>query len=848
MCFLEKTSLIDLQEFQVLPRELVGRNLVLKEKGKIQVPKILTVKKLNPLPFLIDVNFVLTKLQLAVEPEVLSQIISLYMKGENACPTALKNLKTERKNYLKICIIIKERLKIYKNYLVDSLINQRMKGWIEKNEGKIKEAFVELKNSNSYVETCYLDHVNSITEEKVKHFFRRKKNKIPICKLGCEKYYVSKYLMTSLGAINWFIKTEKGKLKSSLLNELKERSISGYIQDYNDFIDFEDNVVAPFVESLYNESQKSVLRQIHKKEQDDKFFKRQSQLISENKMLKSEATIDKNVRLFKEKYKGKVLIGLKKLAYESTELYLNLKHKKLDPTPVRLTTDNRTLFGHLSDSPCQNLYYLFWLSWEHHYAKRGDFEADLAFKMRVRRLELAKINYFPGYIQLPFDQIDDLMYKHRLDSPYYRLPEEDEHKKLFVINNNYYPRKSAFLGHVVLHQIKSGNNVNLVQLYKNNAINNHTFVTGLCLQKSIRKLCQIRGVEIIDKHKFVADISNNVNQAIPIRNFKNYNFMKFNNIVDEIVEDYCRGRIFIHQRDFAFYGRRYKDEEIEEYQKKFSRGNMGTGTYKKKFKLHKNKIRKECNESSMIKAINDYNDLFRFRYSLTDYHTKCESIYQFFKSISIFTIQSDIEEESCPKSLAYYQVSNNPVFNMFTVKIIKMLINFTKVYKITKSYNSPEIRKASKPLRKLEELLILRYRQLWDLIETNKVFTFRENEKYFMWLEGEKMFESLSNEIDFNQFDTDTIIKSLQELRLKRKEKEDKVVSNIKDDLKIKKTPSLIKIFKYKVALAFGVLNYLYNEDEVEEIKSSNSINRAEPEFYHLNDDKVKRYIDSEYE
>jgi hypothetical protein len=814
MCILEETAIVNYKEYVKLSNSCKGNQIVEYLSKEVTIPKLLSIRKLNPMPFLEDLKFLLSELQLEVPEYELIQIISLYLSGQNACHIGLKNLKMDRSFYLKICIIIKKRLKIFNNYLIDTLIDRRMQGWLEKNEEDILKAIISLKNSNNYVENSYLDHVNSVTEEKVKTYFRMRKNKVPLCRLGKEKFYLSKYLMTSVGAINWFKKTTDGKIKQKCLDQLKDISIKGYLNDINSFILYETTPVEEFVNDIYKCSQKIVDRQKADILRNQRFFDNRTRLIKENKKMKSENFRMKNIKYFKEKYGNVRLMGTMKKASESVTRFLRKKHGEV----FKISEDEEILFSQLSLSPCQNKYYLFWMTWEHHYSKRGEFEMKFAWKMRTRRLELAKINYYPGFIEIPFFELDSLMYDYREKSPYYRLPEEVKYKNLFTINNNYYPDKSKFVGHLVLQNIKSGNYINVLQLYKNNAIEQRVFVTALSIQKLIRYLCKSRNIEVLDKHQTVSTLSNNILQMKFIKSLHNYNFMKMNNLITEIFEDYKRSRTFIHQRDHYFCNRSYIEENIEEFDRKFARQKVGTSTYKKKFKAYKNSLKRETETMSFKKAIVALDELETKNLSLQFYYNYGSLIRDFFFEISMDSPGCDLEEELDKEFSVKMQNHINPVITIFTNRVINMLINFFKVYKITKSHDNIEIRRASKPFRELEEALILRYRQLWDIRETGKIYNHINVEEYENWSLKEAIFKDLSKDIKFEDYTGEQISGALKRFRESRKNEEGNLVDKYSKDLDIVNVVDLIKIFKYKVSKELSVSDYLYNKTEIEDI------------------------------
>jgi len=844
MCILESTTIVNIQQAERLPLIFQEKSIIqYKSKYEVIIPKIFSERSLNPLPFLEDIKQLTSELQIIIEDKELAKIISIYMARENACSLALKNMKLLRKDYLKICIIIKRRLKIYNNYLIDTLINKRMQGWLDRHEKEITKAFENLTNNNIFIESEYLEHVNSVTNEKMSKFYRMKKNKVPLCKIGHEKFYVSKYLMTSLGAVKWYRKTKSGIIKQKLLDELKMMSIKGYFPSINDFIVYDNNPAAIFIESIYDESQKIVKKQEIELERLDKFFSYRSYLVKTLQNVKSDNIRIKNLNKFKQDY-GKVkFTGVKKIASYSVDKYLIFKTGK----DVKLTTDNKKLFSHLISAPCQNKYYLFWIAWEHHYAQSGEFESKLAAHMRKERLKLAEIKYYPGFIQLPFKVIDSLMYEYRDKNPYYKLPEEVSFKNLFVINNNYYKEKSKFLGHVILQNIKSGNYVNTIQLYKNNAIESRIFVTATIMQKTIRILSKKRGIEVMSKHEILSNLKNNLAQTIPIRRFYNYNFMKFNNLIDEIYEDYKRSRTFIHQRDFFYDGRSYKEDSVRDYITKFQRGNVGTSTYRKKFKSHKNFIKKECKEFQLSEAITALDYLETHNMSLEEYRFNGEILLNSFTNLSTYSILSELEEDLDRPINLCYQTHNNPVIAIFTIRIIKMLIKFLKVYKVTKSYENREIKHASKPFRELELAILLRYRPLWDIIETNKNYVNQENEGYENWLFQKESMEKLTKNLNFDSVNEESIYEALVNFRKIKEKEEDLLVDQYGKDLTLINKVGIIKIFKYKVGKTLSVLPYLYNRKEMLEIEKSDKLDEIEVIFSDINVDKYNDYEHFEY-
>jgi hypothetical protein len=323
--------------------------------------------------------------------------------------------------------------------------------------------------------------------------------------------------------------------------------------------------------------------------------------------------------------------------------------------------------------------------------------------------------------------------------------------------------------------------------------------------------------------------------------------MKFNNLVDEIYEDYKRSRTFIHQRDFFYDGRSYKEDSVRDYITKFQRGNVGTSTYRKKFKSHKNFIKKECKEFQLSEAITALDYLETHNMSLEEYRFNGEILLNSFTNLSTYSILSELEEDLDRPINLCYQTHNNPVIAIFTIRIIKMLIKFLKVYKVTKSYENREIKHASKPFRELELAILLRYRPLWDIIETNKNYVNQENEGYENWLFQKESMEKLTKNLNFDSVNEESIYEALVNFRKIKEKEEDLLVDQYGKDLTLINKVGIIKIFKYKVGKTLSVLPYLYNRKEMLEIEKSDKLDEIEVIFSDINVDKYNDYEHFEY-
>jgi hypothetical protein len=397
MCLLETLSQVSSSFVGRLPPFLQGSALIVYNQP-ILIPKVIAVKKYNPLMYLSDVAYVLDKLQIDYNLQSLSMICSLYMANENACPKALNTLGVDRPQYLKICYVISKRLPSYNNYLLRTLMKNAIKTWSLQHSEVVDNLFEDLYHQNNYVETQYLDHINEYIGGKLSRNNMLKKNKIKVFSLNMTRQYVSGFLLSSVGAVNWFHNSNNkvAKAKKNMQNTLMKLGLKARLNE-QDFFTYENNIMGAIVEKIYEGDMKAVNkdardfhRQNRKKMMQERFIRRAA--IMQEKATKS---YEERVR---EMHAGDDLI-----ITNIINDYMN---------GVDLDEEDRyksacyTIFDR---SKCKERYYLHLIAKIQKYYMFTGFRSTYATILNIKRMKLEELGIFPDSIHLGFESLDEIL-------------------------------------------------------------------------------------------------------------------------------------------------------------------------------------------------------------------------------------------------------------------------------------------------------------------------------------------------------------------------------------------------------------------------------------------------------
>jgi hypothetical protein len=752
MCILEKTSYVYKENLDVYPyfcRGLVPKvngALIVQDSGKVEVPLIMTLKK-NTTPYLPDIKYVCDHLGLQFSLEDLYKMSCLYVNSSLACTNALENLGTTRKKYLCATYIISRRLSSCNNYLAQAAFKLRLPEWIKRNRRIVESLLLKFNPGNDFIAESYLKEVNESIELRSANTNKKAINKCYISVLAEQKTYISKYLITYLGAIKWFRWTPGGLLKSKMITELSVRVERNMTTD-DMFMD--SKMVAPELSEYVHKNSIAEAIKSQKEEKAKNILRSAS-----DKTYKQSRTDYWNSRE-KKKYLSSGRGALTKLDKEALRIYnkwVNIVENGLEIED----DEDAAIISELADCPSADKHFLLGFIWEQLYSLQGSFQSEIAYAMRRQRLLLANNQGIYSYrVQLSLEVVDRYMYSRRKDCTPDILPDWLESKKYMYFNNIYYPSKSRYISDKALEEIKAGKYVDVVQMYKNNALTTKMFITASLLQKLLRKLAKRANIVVFDKHQYHADLVNDCKQQFKDLITYSHNARRFEMFAVKYVEDYIWSGMYVENASIKEEGEQVR-KAIMQSRVKILEVCRAVGM--PVVKTFKDNI--ERFSSGLGRAVEALNDMERYRMPIEDYGSRSSVIREFFEnSTQVETNNTPMVQKTGINPKIRYILHDDPVTTIFINRLIDYLIKFRKYLKWTNSYYTEVRRINSKPLRQVEEILMLRYRTLWDLRETGRIFV-RDD---MQW--GLKDI-TLTKEMmrDFRKFTADDYVKSLRAYR-----------------------------------------------------------------------------------
>jgi len=795
MCILEKTRLVHKSNLDRAPhfcRDLARKEngaLILFDNDKVEVPLIMTLRR-NPVPFLPDIHYVCQHLGLEFPIETLYQMSCLYLNFSLACPAALESMGTTRKKYMCATYVISRRIHTCRNYLAETAFKMRLPEWIKMNKDVVSRLLADFNPHNDYIASSYLEHVNTIIRAKSSNLNKKAINKCPISVLSEQKTYISGELVTYLGAIKWFRWNPLGRLKSRLLTELSLRVERNMTTD-DMFMDSE--MVAPELSNYVHKN--SIAEAVNaQKEEKMRFILRQA-----SDRVYKQSRIDYWNSLEYEKYVRDRKSDKDNLDRESLSLY-NRFIELTESGSSFESEEEASLFSNLLESPSNSKHFLLGFIWEELYGRLGEFQRSVSYNMRRQRLLLAKNQQIFVYrSQIPLDVIDHTMHHYRDKYSPEALPDWLEAKKYMFFNNIYYPCKSRYMGDRALLEIKNGNYVDVVQMYKNNAITTREFITANLLQKTLRKLAKRENIIVFNKHQAYHNILNTCKQQFKDLMAYSHNARRFEMVATKYVHDYIWGRNYIENAQIHQEGEAVR-KALETSRVKIMEVSRAVG-----MPIVKNYASNIDRFSEGIgRAVEALNDIERYRMPIEDFSSRTSVIREYIEGChSIETTNLDRAVKLGINPKMRYLLLDDPVFTTFINRLIAYLINFRKYLKWTNSYHNETRRVNSKPLRQVEEMLMLRYRRLWDLRETGKIFV-----KDDAGSSAEDIVLTKEMMKDFRRFKTEDYIKSLKMVNKRQ--------FDYRSELDLKTTLNMKKSFTqgYRLAVSVAVSRKLFAHND----------------------------------
>jgi len=811
MCILEKTTTVRSDFVEKLSSTC--RQILIKEKGaltlrgdSITVPVIMTIRK-NPMPYLPEIKYVCDHLGLIFPMADLYKMSAIFLNSSLACPEALKSMSISRKHYFYVTYIISERLFSYRNHLASTAFKKRIPEWIKNNKTLINKLLRGFKGDNDFIAMQYLNEVNHSIWARSNGPNKKFLNKIPIHVLAEQRTYISKYLITYLGAIRWFRWTPAGQNKMNCLKELTVRVVRAYS---NTVALMDAEAVAPDLENyLFNMN----LREADKNIRENRLISAVS--ISSHKVPSAPQQAQWNFRSeinFKAD-KERLNDELDKRCKVIYDRYTTA----IQGDGIQEDDEDVEILEALVPSPCQKQHFLLGFIWEELYGRRGKFEETVSRAMRRMRLNYAKKGIYFYRMQLPFLEVDRYMHYYRETVKHTDLPRWLEVKKYFEFNNIYLPEKSAYLSDRILVDIKAGKYVDVMQMYKNNAITSRSYITATLLQRMIRKLAKKNQITVFDKHQRKANLINDCKQQFKDLITYSHNCNRHEAVALKYLDAYLSSGVYIENSDLKKDGDTLVQERSVALTSKWDM--MSTRSLKDSL----NAKRKLFEETSgdISRAIAALNDIERYRMSLADFADRFSVIRDFLDTTLHLSTQNTANAESEEfNTRMIYILSNDPVSAIFFNRLISYLIKFNKFFKLTDSYFDRERRIYSKPIRQIEELLILRYRTLWDLRETKKVYLKKERIMRGKDLDPETA--AWVNE-EMGKYSVTSLKSALRELIDSRDLKDRRTVA---ESMGLNKPVS--ESYKFAVAQLFGVTRYLFSPFELISCGTfSNLVSRA---------------------
>jgi hypothetical protein len=787
MCILERTGYIYKDKLDIFPyfcRSLIPKEngaLIVKDTDKIEVPLIMTLKK-NTTPYLPDIKYVCDHLGLQFSVEVLYEMSCLYVNHSLACPKALENWGTTRKKYLCATYIISRKLRSCGNHLAQTAFKMRLPEWLKRNRGVVESLLIGFDPGNDYIAESYLKEVNAAIELRSLNFNKKSLNKCRINVLAEQKTYISKYLITYLGAIKWFRWTPGGKLKCKMITELSvrvERNMT------NDEMFMDSKMVAPELSSYVH---KTSIAEAVKSQKDERAMN--VLRVAPDKQYRQSRTDYWNL------WERKRYLNSRKNEPDALEKEaLRIYNKWVNVTENNISLeedDDAAILSELNSCPCTEKHFLLGFIWEQVYSSQGRIQSEIAYAMRRQRLLLANKQSIYSYrVQLSLETIDRYMYSYRKECTPDILPDWLDSKKYMFFNNIYYPVKSKYISNKALEEIKAGKYVDVLQMYKNNALTTKMFVTASLLQKLLRKLAKRENIVVFDKHKRHADLVNDCRQQFKDLIAYSHNARRFEMFAVKYVDDYLWSGMYIENASIKDEGDKVRKAIMDSRVKLLEVCRAVGMPVVKTFRDNIERF-----SSGLGRAVEALNDMERFRMPIEDYGSRSSVVREFFES------STKVETNNTPLVLktginpkVCYILHDDPVTTIFVNRLINYLINFRKYLKWTNSYYTEVRRINSKPLRQVEELLMLRYRKLWDLRETGRVFVKDDTDRSVKDI-------TLTKEMmrDFRRFTADDYVKSLRAFRERR--------GDFKGQEELKKTFNVERKFtqtyQYTVARRLG--------------------------------------------
>jgi hypothetical protein len=787
MCILEKISYIYKENLDIYPyfcRGLVPKvngALVVKDYDKIEVPLIMTLKK-NTTPYLPDIKYVCDHLGLQFSLEDLYKMSCLYVNSSLACTNALENLGTTRKKYLCATYIISRRLSSCSNYLAQAAFKLRLPEWIKRNRLIVESLLLKFNPGNDFIAESYLKEVNEAIELKSANTNKKALNKCYISVLAEQKTYISKYLITYLGAVKWFRWTPGGLLKSKMITELSVRVERNMTTD-DMFMD--SKMVAPELSEYVHKT--SIAEAIKSQKEE----KAKNVLKSASDRTYKQSRTDYWNSYIKKRYLSSRKGALSELDKEALRIYNKWVRIVENDLEIEDDEDGAIMSG-LVDCPSSDKHFILGFIWEQLYSLQGSIQSELAYAMRRQRLLLANKQSIYSYrVQLSLEFLDRFMYGHRKECSPDILPDWLEAKKYMYFNNIYYPSKSQYISNKALEEIKAGKYVDVVQMYKNNALTTKMFITASLLQKLLRKLAKRENIIVFDKHKYHADLVNDCKQQFKDLIAYSHNARRFEMFAVKYVEDYIWSGMYIENASIKEEGEQVR-KAIMQSRVKILEVCRAVGM--PVVKTFKDNI--ERFSSGLGRAVEALNDMERYRMPIEDYGSRSSVIREFFEtSTQVETNNTPMTQKTGINPKIRYLLHDDPVTTIFINRLINYLINFRKYLKWTNSYYTEVRRINSKPLRQVEEMLMLRYRTLWDLRETGRVFV--KDDKQWGLKDITLTKEMLR---DFRRFTADDYVKSLRAFRERKRD--------FKGQEELKKTfnveRNFTRTYQYTVARSLG--------------------------------------------
>jgi hypothetical protein len=310
-----------------------------------------------------------------------------------------------------------------------------------------------------------------------------------------------------------------------------------------------------------------------------------------------------------------------------------------------------------------------------------------------------------------------------------------------------------------------------------------------------------------------------------------HNARRFESVSIKYVEEYINSGFYILNSDLKQKGDEFLQATTNQRVEKWEQMEPKRSFMSKKGFFEKN-------AGDLPRAINALNDIQRYRMDLEDFGNRFSVIRDYLTTLPRITTTSprkDIQEGVNCEMM--YPLAVDPVTSIFMNRLINYLIRFIRVFKVSNSYQIEKRRINSKPIRQVEEMIILRYRFLWDLMETGRIYLKQEQ-----WQRGANVDPAMSDWIDkeYNKLSNKEVLEAFRSLKSSSGSSREKESMN-----KLFQTDKpLTESYQYTVAKMFSVQDYLFHKTEyIEEMFGKLTIAEKEKKSSNKKKKKKKKTI-----